>query len=97
MEIRDLFGLSGKNVAITGSASGMSRAATEMLISLGANVYAVDIADIDLPVTAAFKADIYRLRPWAKLFVESDDRQAREIHAITRRPVYSVETNKMYE
>lgn len=46
---------------------------------------------------AAFKADIYRLRPWAKLFVESDDRQAREIHAITRRPVYSVETNKMYE
>lgn len=46
---------------------------------------------------AAFKADIYRLRPWAKLFVESDDRQAREIRAITRRPVYSVETNKMYE
>lgn len=46
---------------------------------------------------AAFKADIYRLRPWAKLFVESDDRQAREIHAITRRPVYSVESNKMYE
>lgn len=46
---------------------------------------------------AAFKADIYRLRPWAKLFVESDDRQAREIHAITRRPVYSVETNKIYE
>ena len=46
---------------------------------------------------AAFKADIYRLRQWAKLFVESDDRQAREIHAITRRPVYSVETNKIYE
>lgn len=46
---------------------------------------------------AAFKADTYRLRPWAKLFVESDDRQAREIHAITRRPVYSVESNKMYE
>ena len=36
MEIKDLFGLTGKNVAITGSASGMSRAATEMLISLGA-------------------------------------------------------------
>ena len=46
---------------------------------------------------AAFKADIYRLRPWAKLFVESDDRQAREIHDITQRPVYSVETNQMYE
>ena len=58
MDVKDLFGLTGRNVAITGSASGMSRAATEMLIALGANVYAVDIADIDLPVTAAFKADM---------------------------------------
>ena len=46
---------------------------------------------------AAFKADIYRLRPWAKLFVESDDRQAREIYGLTGKPVYSVETNKIYE
>lgn len=57
-DIKRLFGLTGKNVAITGSDSGMSRAATEMFIALGANVYAVDIADIDLPVTAAFKADL---------------------------------------
>lgn len=46
---------------------------------------------------AAFKADIYRLRPWAKLFVESDDRQAREIYGLAGKPVYSVETNKIYE
>lgn len=58
MDVKEIFGLTGKNVAITGSASGMSRAATELLIALGANVYAVDIADIDLPVTAAFKADL---------------------------------------
>lgn len=46
---------------------------------------------------AAFKADIYRIRPWAKLFVESDDRQAREIYGLAGKPVYSVETNKIYE
>lgn len=46
---------------------------------------------------AVFKADIYRQRTWAKLFVESDDRQAREIFGLTGRPVYCVETNKMYE
>ena len=46
---------------------------------------------------AAFKTDIYRLRSWAKLFVESDDRQAREIYGLTGQPVYSVETNKIYE
>ena len=46
---------------------------------------------------AAFKADIYRLRPWAKLFVESDDRPARAIYGLAGKPVYSVETNKIYE
>lgn len=45
---------------------------------------------------AAFKADIYRHRPWAKLFVESDDRQAREIYESTGKPVYCVDSNKMY-
>ena len=29
MDVKDLFGLTGKNVAITGSASGMNRAATD--------------------------------------------------------------------
>ena len=46
---------------------------------------------------SAFKADIYGRRHWAKLFVESDDVQAKEIHDRTGKPVYCVESNKMYE
>jgi len=45
---------------------------------------------------SSFKASIYNQSTWAKLFVESSDRQAREIHEITRKPVYCVESNKMY-
>ena len=58
MDFKKLFGYEGKNVVITGSASGMSRAATELLLELGANVYAIDINKIDLPVTKAFQADM---------------------------------------
>ncbi|MGN1344866.1 MAG: SDR family oxidoreductase [Traorella sp.] len=58
MDIKELFGLTGKNVVITGAASGMGRAATELLIGLGANVYAVDINPIDLPVTKAYQANL---------------------------------------
>lgn len=46
---------------------------------------------------AQFKADIYSKRTWAKLFVESSDRQAQEIHERTGKPVYCVESNKMYD
>lgn len=58
MDIKRLFGYEGKNVVITGSASGMSYDATEMLIELGANVYAVDLNEISLPVKRAFKANL---------------------------------------
>ncbi len=58
MDLKELFGYVGKNVVITGSASGMSKAATELLLELGANVYAIDINKIDLPVTKAFQADL---------------------------------------
>lgn len=46
---------------------------------------------------ARFKSDIYNQRPLAKLFIESSDGQAREIHRLTRKPVYCVESNKMYD
>lgn len=55
MDIKELFGYKGKNVVITGSASGMSYDATEMLIELGANVYAVDLNEITLPVKKLLK------------------------------------------
>ncbi len=58
MDIKKLLGYEGKNVVITGSASGMSYEATELLIELGANVYAVDLNDITLPVKKACKANL---------------------------------------
>lgn len=58
MNIKDLFGFEGKNVVITGAASGMGKAACELLIELGANVYAADLNPIDLPVTKAFQANL---------------------------------------
>ena len=45
-------------MVITGSASGMAKSATELLLSLGANVYAIDINPIDLPVKKAYQADL---------------------------------------
>lgn len=58
MDLKKLFGFEGKNVFISGSASGMSKAATELLLELGANVYAVDINPIELPVKEAYQADL---------------------------------------
>ncbi len=58
MDFKKLFGYEGKNVVITGSASGMSKAATELLLELGAKVYAIDINPINLPVTKAYQADL---------------------------------------
>lgn len=58
MNLKELFGYNGKNVVITGSASGMSKSATELLLELGANVYAIDINPIDLPVTKKYQADL---------------------------------------
>jgi hypoxanthine phosphoribosyltransferase len=46
---------------------------------------------------AAFKSKIYSQRPRARLFIESEDRQASEIHRMTGRPVYCVATNKIYD
>lgn len=74
MDLRKLFGYEGKNVVITGSASGMSKAATELLIELGANVYAIDINPIDLPVTKAWKADLSKKEEIDKVINELPDK-----------------------
>lgn len=58
LSIEKLLGLKGKNVVITGAASGMAKAATQLLLSLGANVYAIDRNEIDLPVTKAIQGDL---------------------------------------
>ena len=58
MDVKKLFGYEGKTVVITGAASGMSRSATELLLELGAEVYAIDKNPIDLPVKKAYQADL---------------------------------------
>ena len=45
---------------------------------------------------AQYKAEAYQQRSGAMLFVESSDRQAREIARLTGRPVYCVESNTLY-
>jgi len=44
-----------------------------------------------------FKANIYASRHWARLLVESEDQQAREISRMTGKPVYCVESNNLYQ
>ena len=58
LSIEKIIDLKGKNVIITGAASGMARAATELLLSLGARVYAIDRNPIDLPVAKAIQGDL---------------------------------------
>lgn len=58
LSIESLIDLKDKNVVITGAASGMAKAASELLISLGANVYAIDRNPVDLPVTKAIQGDL---------------------------------------
>ena len=43
-----------------------------------------------------FKAEVYAKQPLARLFVESEVRQAVEIMKLSGKPVYCIETNEMY-
>jgi NAD(P)-dependent dehydrogenase (short-subunit alcohol dehydrogenase family) len=56
--MNDVLGYKGKAVVITGAASGMGQAAAQLLVDLGAEVYALDIADVSVPVTRAIKVDM---------------------------------------
>lgn len=44
----------------------------------------------------AMKGGYYKQAAWAKLFVESNDYQAQRIFQISGKPVFCVETNKLY-
>lgn len=56
--MNDLLGYTGKNVVVTGAASGMGQAAAQLLVDCGASVYALDIADVSVPVTRALRVDM---------------------------------------
>lgn len=52
--MKDYFGYAGKNVVVTGAASGMGKATAEMLVELGAKVYALDWNECDVNNIEAF-------------------------------------------
>ena len=53
--MNDYFGYAGKTVVVTGAASGMGRALSEILVDLGADVYALD--RVESPVEGLAKVD----------------------------------------
>ena len=56
--MNDILGYQGKKVVITGAASGMGQAATALLVDLGAEVYALDIAPITIAVAESIEVDM---------------------------------------
>lgn len=53
-----MLGYEGKNVVITGAASGMGQAAAKLLVELGAVVHALDIAPVSVNVSNIIKVDM---------------------------------------
>jgi NAD(P)-dependent dehydrogenase (short-subunit alcohol dehydrogenase family) len=56
--VNDPLGYENKTVVVTGVASGMGRAAAQILIDVGANVIGLDVNDISIPVAQAMKIDL---------------------------------------
>ena len=54
----DALGYRGKTVTLTGAASGMGDAAARLLVDLGAEVHALDIAEISAPVAQTIRVDL---------------------------------------
>ena len=52
--MKDVLGYEGKRVIVSGAASGMGAATTELLVELGAEVHAIDIKKPDLTGLASF-------------------------------------------
>ena len=52
--MKDVLGYSGKRVIVSGAASGMGAATTELLVELGAEVHAIDIKKPDVSGLASF-------------------------------------------
>ncbi len=58
LKLEELVGLKDKNVVITGAASGMAKVATDLLLSLGAKVYAIDRNAVEAPVEKSIQGDL---------------------------------------
>ncbi len=56
--MRDMLGYQKKRVVVTGAASGMGQAAARTLVDLGAEVYALDVKEVAVPVKQFIKTDL---------------------------------------
>lgn len=56
--MNDVLGYEGRKVVITGAASGMGEAAARLLVELGAEVHALDIGEVRVPVAQALRTDM---------------------------------------
>tara|TARA_R110000823_G_scaffold132777_7_gene261306 strand:+ start:42567 stop:43388 length:822 start_codon:yes stop_codon:yes gene_type:complete len=56
--MQNVLGYEGKNVVVTGAASGMGAAAAQLLVDLGARVHALDVAPVSVAVEQAIKVDM---------------------------------------
>ena len=73
--MKDYFGYKGKVCVITGSASGMGKSATEMLVDLGAKVYALDYSEVTVPgITKYVKVNLGEKSSIDKAFLEIPDK-----------------------
>ena len=52
--MKDYFGYKGQVCVVTGAASGMGKATAEMLVDLGADVYALDVMEVTTPGIKSF-------------------------------------------
>ncbi|MCB1706043.1 MAG: SDR family oxidoreductase [Halioglobus sp.] len=56
--MNNILGYQNENVVVTGAASGMGAGCVQRLLEVGANVYALDINDVDAPVSKSIKVNI---------------------------------------
>ncbi|HVP31381.1 MAG TPA: coniferyl-alcohol dehydrogenase [Myxococcota bacterium] len=56
--MRDILGYAGKQVVVSGAASGMGAAVVRTLVELGAEVHALDVKPVSAPVFRALEVDL---------------------------------------
>ena len=56
--MKDILGYEGKEVVVVGAATGMGDAAARTLVELGAEVHALDVAEVTAPVKQTIEIDL---------------------------------------
>jgi NAD(P)-dependent dehydrogenase (short-subunit alcohol dehydrogenase family) len=56
--VSDVLGYEGKTVVVSGAASGMGQATAQILVDLGANVTALDVKPVTVPVARSIELDL---------------------------------------